>query len=230
MSGEKRYLGDGHIALVIRRSARARRISLKIDSKAHHGVLVLPTNVSDRDGLEFAEQHQDWLGRQLADLPAPVPFADGAVIPFRGRDITICHDGRRRGVVEVCDGVMTVFGHPEHLARRLTDWLKRESRAEICRQVAEKAARLGRKAGRITIRDQRTRWGSCAANGNLAFNWRLILAPEFVLDYVVAHEVAHLAEHNHSPAFWRIVATLTKYSGDGRAWLRRDGAGLHRYG
>ena len=229
MSKKRIFLESDALPLVIRRSPRARRISLKVDARERHGVLVLPQYVSEQDGLAFAAKHCDWLKGQLADLPVPIPFVDGAIIPFRGVDTLVRHGGPARGVVEIEDGTLTVFGRPEHLARRLGDWLKRQARAEISSQVIEKSTLLGRKAGRITIRDQKTRWGSCAVNGNLAFNWRLILAPEFVLDYVVAHEVAHLAEHNHSAEFWRIVATLTEHSTQGRAWLRRDGSALHRY-
>ncbi|HAA90872.1 MAG: hypothetical protein CMM48_06460 [Rhodospirillaceae bacterium] len=230
MIEERKIHENKELPLVIRRSARARRISLKIDTKARQGILVLPVGISEIEGLDFAEQHREWLNRQLAELPIPIPFADGATIPFLGNETVIQHGGQCRGIVEVGEKSLTVFGRPEHLARRLTDWLKRQARTEISRLVAEKSAQLGRKAGRITIRDQKTRWGSCAVSGNLTFNWRLILAPKFVLDYVVAHEVAHLAEHNHSANFWAIVATLTEHSEPGRAWLRRHGSELHRYG
>jgi predicted metal-dependent hydrolase len=220
-----------NVPLAIRRSQRARRISLKIDTHAGVAVLVLPDGVSEQQGLRFAEKHRDWLASQWAAVPVPVPFADGAVVPLRGVDHTIRQDrAGRRGVVAVDGCDLVVSGRTEHLGRRLKDWLKAEARADIAAAAAIKAAVLGRKHGRITIRDQKTRWGSCAVNGNLAFNWRLILAPSYVLDYVVAHEIAHLAEHNHSPAFWRTVKHLTEHETKARNWLRREGAALHRFG
>jgi predicted metal-dependent hydrolase len=223
-------LDDADIPVIIRRSPRARRISLKIDSHNHTAVLVLPHFVSESDGLRFAAQHRQWIQAQLQDLPKLIPFADGAVIPVRGEDFRITHRDRGRGIVEITESALSVFGRPEHLARRLKDWLKREARNDINPLVIAKSLKLGKVAGRISIRDQRTRWGSCSANGNLSFNWRLILAPPFVLEYVVAHEVAHLAEHNHSKAFWRHVGDLTEFAHDGREWLRREGTTLHRYG
>lgn len=222
------------IPLLMRRSRRARRISLKIDARLDAAVLVLPPSVSETEGLRFAESHRDWLLAQWSGLAPRVPFADGAVVPLRGESHRIRHHagpGRnRRGVVIAEDGLLMVHGQHEHLSRRLTDWLKSEARADIAPLTTAKAQLVGRPVGRITVRDQKTRWGSCAANGNLSFSWRLVLAPPFVLDYVVAHEVAHLDQHNHSPAFWRIVEQLTGHSKPARTWLRTHGAELHRYG
>ncbi|MGY9106367.1 MAG: M48 family metallopeptidase [Alphaproteobacteria bacterium] len=218
------------IPLIIRRSPRARRISLKIDSHSGAAVLVLPRNVSESDGVRFAAKHQHWLKSKLLELPPPIPFEDGALIPLRGQDLRVIHQPHGHGIVKKCDRELLVFGQPEHLARRLKDWLKRQARRDISPLVTEKAAIIGQKPGLISVRDQKTRWGSCAANGNLSFNWRLILAPSFVLEYVVAHEVAHLAEHNHSKAFWRKVGELTMFTNQGRAWLRHEGTRLHRYG
>jgi predicted metal-dependent hydrolase len=116
------------------------------------------------------------------------------------------------------------------VARRVADWLKRQARAAIAERVAETAARIDASYGRIAIRDTKSRWGSCAAGGNLNFSWRLVLTPAFVFDYVVAHEVAHLKEHNHGPGFWRLVDQLTPETERARAWLNSFGAGLHRLG
>jgi hypothetical protein len=118
----------------------------------------------------------------------------------------------------------------EHLARRVRDWFRSEARARIGVLVRDKAAVLGQTPGRITVRDTKSRWGSCSHDGNLSFCWRLVMAPASVLDYVVAHEIAHLAEHNHGPEFWRLVGTLTADVGGGRAWLKRNGGRLHRIG
>jgi len=112
----------------------------------------------------------------------------------------------------------------------VTDWLKAEAKSIITPLCLEKAETIGKRVRRVMVRDQRSRWGSCGSNGHLSFNWRLILAPEAVLDYVVAHEVAHLVEMNHSPAFWEVVDELTPHLKIGRTWLNRRGQQLYRYG
>tara|TARA_B100000519_G_C14089490_1_gene365598 strand:- start:112 stop:804 length:693 start_codon:yes stop_codon:yes gene_type:complete len=218
------------IPVIIRRSPKAQRISLKIDCYNHTAILILPRHASETEGLKFAAQQRQWIAAQIRNLPELIPFADGAIIPIRGEDHRIIHRGKGHGIVRGTDKSLSVFGRPEHLARRLKDWLKRQAREDINPLVGAKSAKLGKRAGRISIRDQKTRWGSCSANGNLSFNWRLILAPPFVLEYVVAHEVAHLAEHNHSKAFWRHVCELTEFERDGRKWLRHEGNTLYRYG
>ena len=171
-----------------------------------------------------------WIRRHLAKLPPRVPFEAGAVVPILGVDHVIhAAPDARRGVWAEA-GAIIVSGRPEHLSRRLTDWLKREARTRISACVDEKAAALDVAYQRIAIRDPKSRWGSCAPDGNLNFSWRLFLAPEFVFDYVVSHEVAHLREHNHGPRFWRLVDKLTNDTDRARAWLNAFGSGLHRYG
>ena len=218
------------VPLRIRRNARARRLVLRIDAAADGAVVTLPPGVPVEDGLDMARQRAAWIAGRLAALPARMPFADGACVPFLGVEHPIRHRPGCRGTVWLQDGEIHVAGRPEHLARRLTDWLKGEARRRIAPVVAAKVARLGRAAGRITLRDTRSRWGSCSANGNLSFCWRLVMAPETVLDYVVAHEVAHLAEPGHGSRFWRAVAGLTANAESARAWLRENGDRLHRHG
>ena len=222
---------DGRaVPLRIRRNARARRLVLRIDAASDGAVVTLPPGVPVEDGLDMARQRAAWIAGQLAALPARMSFADGACVPFLGVEHSIRHRPGHRGTVWREDGEILVAGGPEHLARRVGDWLKGEARRLISPLVALKAARLGRTAGRITLRDTRSRWGSCSANGNLSFCWRLVMAPEAVLDYVVAHEVAHLGMRGHGPRFWRAVAGLTNDAEGARAWLRENGDGLHRYG
>ena len=218
------------VPLVLRRPPRAKRLSLKIDAPRGEVVLVVPPRVSLAQGLRFLEAHEDWLEEHLVRLPEPVQLLPGTRFPFRGREVEIRHlpDGARR--VSETDLALELGGPVEHVGSRVTRWLKKRAREEILPLVEIKAAQLGRPAGRVSIRDQRSRWGSCAANGNLAFSWRLILAPETILDYVVAHEVAHLREMNHSSAFWTLVDGLTEDYRQSRQWLKENGACLHRYG
>lgn len=212
------------------RNARARRLSLRIDPGDRSVVLVLPARAALSQGLAFAESKADWLRARLAAIPAGIPFVDGASLPLAGVPHRLRHDpAGRRGVWIEADEIH-VSGAPEFLARRVTDWLKRRAREEIARRVDPMTATLGRPCRSIRLKDTRSRWGSCTSGGDLSFSWRLLLAPPMVLDYVVAHEVAHLAEMNHSPAFWRVVATLCRDAAAGRRWLKANGALLHRYG
>ncbi len=213
----------------VRVNRRARKIRLRLD---HDGqaVLVLPSARAFREGRAFLRDHTDWLADRLRALPPRVPFAADAVIPYLGRDHRIHHLPDGRGGVWRELGEIMVAGQEEHLPRRLTDWLKAEARRELAARARGYADELDRDVKRVGVRDTKGRWGSCSAKGNLSFCWRLILAPEAVLDYVAAHEVAHLMEHNHSPRFWAIVERLRPDYRESEAWLRRHGASLHRYG
>jgi hypothetical protein len=223
-------LGFG-VPVTIRESARARRISLKI-AAAERGVeLVLPRGASIDAGIKFLEQQRGWAAARVSALPAPVPFADGAVVPVRGVPHRIRHDAvRGTPPVAITDGEIRVKGDPAHLGRRVRDHLIRLAREELSARARACAERIGRKIGRIGVRDPNSRWGSCSSAGNLSFSWRLVMAPDAVIDYVVAHEVAHLAEMNHSARFWRLVETLAPDSAGPRAWLRRHRQRLLSYG
>lgn len=218
------------VPVKIRRHTRAGRMSLRIDQQDGSIVLTLPPHLATRHGLAFAMSKADWLAARLAALPANIPFADGIALPLLGVPHRLRHDPDGRGVVWVAEGEIHVAGHAEHFDRRLTDWLKRRAREEITARALPMAASLGRPVGSIRLKDTRSRWGSCSSRGDLAFSWRLLLAPAEVLAYVVAHEVAHLSEMNHSAAFWRLVDDLVADAETARAWLKRNGAQLHRYG
>jgi predicted metal-dependent hydrolase len=123
-----------------------------------------------------------------------------------------------------------VAGRLEHASRRLKDWLLEQARADLDASVTRHSRMLGVKARSISLRDQTSRWGSCTAGGLLSFSWRLILAPSHVLDYVAAHEVAHLVEMNHGPRFWKHVSRCMPRLEEAKRWLRSHGADLHRYG
>lgn len=223
-------LGERIIPLDVRRNRRARRISLRVDPIGPKLVLVLPSNTPLRHGLDFVEEKAVWVQNRLARAPMPVPFADGVEIPYLGVPHVIRHRPGERGGVWREAGEIHVSGDAAHLPRRMTDWLKSEAKRVLTDATRDKAARLGVKVARVTVRDTRSRWGSCSSSGGINFSWRLILAPDWVLDYVVAHEVAHMAEMNHSPAFWAIVARLTDHLEAGRPWLKNQGSSLHRYG
>lgn len=222
---------DGRpVPVRLKRNGRARRIILRLDKSGDGVVVTLPKWVAAAEGIAWAEKQTVWIANRLSALPQRTAFADGAVIPFQGEDHVIRHvPGARRGVW-LEDGEIRVSGQPEHLERRVRDWLKKEARARLSAEAAKASEALGMKHGRISVRDTRSRWGSCAANGNLSFCWRLILAPAYVLDYVVAHEVAHLKEPHHGPSFWETVAVLDPNADAGREWLRKHGEALHFIG
>lgn len=217
-------------ALELRESARARRYTLKVD--AARGLIQVVTPPAQPSGqvLDFVVRHIDWVRSRLAKTPAPAPFVDGAEIPVAGVLCLIRHDVKHRGAPVLLDGVLMVGGGGEFLPRRVRDWLIGRARAEIVPAAHAKAAALGARVAGVTLRDTRSRWGSCTAAGRLSFSWRLAMAPPAVLDYVVAHEVAHLVEMNHSPRFWALCESLTADARGGRAWLKAEGSRLFRYG
>jgi predicted metal-dependent hydrolase len=223
-------LGGREVALVVRRSARAQRLSLRIPGHDDSVELVLPPRAAESDGLAFLRSRADWVLERLARMPGRVPFADGTMLPLGGEPHLLRHVGGRGTPVRIEGDEILVTGQPDHMARRVDNWLRAEARRRIEPHAHRMAAEIGHVVTRITIRDQKSRWGSCARGGRLSFNWRLVLAPAWVLDYVVAHEVAHIAEPNHSPAFWAVVARLNPDAKAGRAWLRQQGMDLHRYG
>jgi predicted metal-dependent hydrolase len=222
---------DGIAApLIVRRNARARRVSIRMDVAGDAVIIVLPQRARLEDGIALARANAGWVAAQLQTLPPRVPFAHGALLPVLGRALTIRHDpSAPRGVFEEGDAVR-VGGPADDVARRLRAWLTAQARAAIARAIEAKSAQVSRTPGRIALRDTRTRWGSCSSRGDLSFSWRLVLAPPEVLDYVVAHELAHLAVRGHGPEFWRVAGDLATDLPAGRGWLRQHGRELFRYG
>jgi predicted metal-dependent hydrolase len=223
-------LGSLETTLLVRRHPRARRTSLRISADGEGVIVVIPARKRFEDGVAIARQHAEWISDRLQALPERVPFADGTVLPIHGGPRLVRHIREERAGVREEGDMLIVGGSAEGLPRRIEAWLRREARRLLTERADAQAERLGRSPARISIRDTRSRWGSCSSAGALSFSWRLILAPPEVLDYVVAHEMAHLAQRGHGPEFWRTVAQLTKHVDAGRAWLRRHGRDLFRYG
>lgn len=217
-------------AVALKRSPRARKISLRIDPGFDGILITLPLRASRRAGLALLQQHEDWAAEKLAALPRPVRFAPGATVPVGGVVHEIVPLPAGRGGAWIADGRIYVTGGEEFLARRVTDCLKRLARQQLTALAAEKATASGDKIRVVRIKDTRTRWGSCAPDGTLAFCWRLICAPEFVQDYVVAHEVAHLRHMNHGRQFWALTEQLTAHRDAASGWLTSNGLELLRLG
>lgn len=222
-------IDDCLVPLVIRRSARAMRMSLRLDPGGGV-VVVLPAGVPAAEAERFARKQRDWISRRLAGLPRRIAMTGGDSVPLMGLPHLVRHvPDARRGVWAEA-GEILVSGRLEHVSRRVEAFLREEARLVLTHRARTLAEIIGRKPGRVTVRDTRSRWGSCSASGALSFSWRLILAPGWILDYVVAHEVAHLAEMNHGPGFWGLVADMVGDPAPARAWLKRHGPDLHRYG
>jgi predicted metal-dependent hydrolase len=221
----------------VRRHPAARRLTLRVSKTRRAVIVTVPAECRMEEAGRFLNSNLDWVRERLGRVPAPVPFADGVKIPLRGRLHRVCFTGltRARSVVEIAEAAagvprLLVSGRAEHAPRRLKDWLVEQARGDIDVSVARHARCLGVKARSIRLRDQTSRWGSCTAGGLLSFSWRLILAPAHVLDYVAAHEVAHLREMNHGPHFWKLVSRAMPRLEDAKRWLRNHGSDLHRYG
>ncbi len=217
--------------LSVRVSPRARRVALKINAAERTVELTLPRGAPAGPALRFLTAQRGWITARLQALPRPVPFADGALVPVLGVLHRVRHETDAAGPpVAIVDGEIRVKGDPAHLGRRVRDHLAALAREELARRSRPLALRIGRQVARVSVRDTRSRWGSCSGSGNLSFSWRLIFAPEPVIDYVVAHEVAHLAEMNHGPRFWRLVETMVPETKTPRLWLKRHRSRLFSYG
>ena len=236
-------VGDTPVPVELRISPRAHRMALRIPPAGTSVELVLPVKAPLAGGLRFLELKRDWLAAQLAGMPPRIAFVDGATIPILGVPHRLHVVAARRGVTPIFrlgDGVVEVAGRVEAgdleagdqgmVARRVRSGLALHARAVLAAKTKALARSIGRPIGRVSIGDPQLRWGSCAASGNINYSWRLILAPEHVLDYVVAHEVAHLVEMNHGAAFWRLVEDLAPGHAPSRTWLKRHGGALLRYG
>jgi hypothetical protein len=221
------------ISVAIKRNPRAQRLILRIDEALGLPVLTLPRRTPLTSAERFLRENIGWLEERLRLLSPPAPFEDGATFPLRGLPCRI-RTCRGRGLIALerrSDGyLLTVPGEPEFLARRVTDFLRREARHDISAAVARHEQAIGRRATKIRIADPKSRWGSCSSTRVLTFSWRLVLAPPRVLDYLAAHEVAHLRIMNHGPKFWALIDAIDPDHAVARAWLNKAGVGLSAVG
>ncbi len=212
-------------------NARATRLTLRIVPGGKSLTVTLPPHVSEAQVEQFLERNRNWVATRLSRLPEPVAADPGAMIPFLGVNHRIVRTQRLRGVVEAgffaCEPALLVPGESHTIGRKVTSFLKREARSRLDEAVLRHAATLGVRPRAIRITDTVSRWGSCSTTRTLSFSWRIVMAPPEVLDYLAAHEVAHLREMNHSPAFWALVRSLCPETDRHKAWLKHNGAGLH---
>ncbi|MEL6361057.1 MAG: SprT family zinc-dependent metalloprotease [Pseudomonadota bacterium] len=224
---------DGRtVPINMRINRRAKRIILRIDRLHSSVTITVPSERRVKEALSFAETRRAWIKAQLENAARPSPFQDGTQFPLRGQKTDIVHVSKATHAIELDtdNRRLLVSGDTPHINRRVTDWLKRQARIDLTARADIHAETLGVQRGGIRIRDTKSRWGSCSSSGHLSFSWRLILAPSWILDYVAAHECAHLLHLDHSPAYWR---TLKKTGVDARAakiWFDENGADLFVWG
>lgn len=223
-------LGSAVTPLRVSRHAQAKRASLRIDAKAGEPVLVLPRRMALARGLAFAQEHTGWIAEKLNELPAPIPFKDGAVLPYQDQPHLLRHVPYMRSTGAVQGQVIKIGGPDEKLAANTTKFLRGEARRLITEDVETYADMLNREPSGIHMKDTRTRWGSCTPKRLLSFSWRLVFTPPEVRRYIVAHECAHMVHLNHSAAFWQQVEDIYGPYTQARRWLDDNGPALHRIG
>lgn len=222
---------DGqNLPLIIKQNAQAKRCILRIDHIKSAINITIPKYISHKKGIKFAESQILWIKSQIAKTPEKKPFYDGMEITIAGKAKTIKRATLPQKGTKQGNEIITFSGKEEHFNRRVTDFIRKEAKTtfnEIGLQMAEK---LGTPINKISIRDTTSRWGSCNSAKNISLSWRLMLAPYEVMEYVIAHEVAHLVELNHSAKFWKVVNTLTPNTAKAKKWLKNNGNSLHLYG
>lgn len=206
-----------NLEIEIKRVKRARSMRLKI-GKAGKPVLTLPYWIPKKMGLIWAEKQKDWIQKNSF---TPQRFNPEQKISFLGKEITIKH-AEERSKTHIEGNTLWVSGEESFLPRRVADFMKKEFLSYLRPKIAEKEKLLGVKHARLTLRDTSSRWGSCSSKKALSFCWRLAMTPEFVIDYLVAHEVAHLKHLNHSSAFWKTVTELTPHTNKAKKWLTEN--------
>lgn len=216
--------GPPEIKITLRRNARARRFSLRVSQATGQVTLSLPARARESEAMAFARAQEGWLRAALARMPAAVGVGIGAVLPFEGRLLRLETGGGRS--VRIEGDSLIIPGDPDRASARVSAFLRVQARNRLVAASDHYAGLIGRKVTQVTLRDTRSRWGSCTSDGSLMYSWRLIMAPSRVLDYVAAHEVAHMLEMNHSDRFWAVVERLFPGWQAERAWLKREGGAL----
>lgn len=217
--------------IIVRRSRRARTLRLRVDPRTASIILTIPPHVTERRARAWADSQRQWIEARLAEIPDSQAIAPGATLPLYGQPRLLVHQAGTARTVRI-EATRIVTGGPlDGVQNRMLRWLRKHALELLSEETAEFAAKAGVAVPRVGVGDPVSRWGSCSASGSIRYSWRLILAPEWVRRATVAHEVAHCVHLNHGPAFHRLVAQLLGADpAPARAWLRREGASLHRFG
>ena len=226
--------GDDLFRVALKRSPTARRYTLWVSLAKQEITLTMPLKGSLAQASDFAHRYGGWIAERHKKFVPPILCQPGSIIPLRGEPHRIEHRPHARGTVWTeanaqGEPLIVVAGKGEYAQRRIKDFLKKQAYHDLDRAVQRYTSMLGIPARRIALKDTTSRWGSCSSAGRLNFSWRLILAPSDILDYLAAHEVAHLKELNHSSRYWRVVESLFPDYENAEKWLKRHGSSLHRY-
>lgn len=230
---DKREIMAIESLVTVKRSKRARRVALRLDAKTGVMNLVIPPKMRLDVALRFAKTHEKWVKETLAALPPTVPFEHGTIIPILGqkRRISIIYDDSRRGTeIQLLKTVLQVRTNLEDPSPRIRRFLKQVAKEALTELTEKKIRRVGVENVNVSVREMKSRWGSCSEDNDISYSWRLIFAPEVAMDYVVAHEVAHLVHLDHSKNFWSLCRKLSKDGFEGEYWMHNHGNLLLRYG
>ncbi len=219
--------------VTVKRSKRAKRVALRLDPVERVINLVVPNKMSLKKAYYFAEQHEQWVVDTLSKLAPAIPFNHNTILPIFGDKITldIEHDEhRKRTSLKQYNNILRVNTYQSDPTNRITAYLKKTSQSGLADLASEKAEIIGKTISSVNVRDTKSRWGSCSTDGKISFSWRLIFAPYDAMDYVVAHEVAHLIHMDHSKDFWKLCRSLSSNFVEGKFWMKNHGNELMRYG
>ncbi len=217
------------IDIKIIKSPRAKKLTLRIDSQERRPILSLPPRCSAKRAVEFVRQNMNWIEENLKKIPQSRRFENNETISLFGQTYTICHEPLLRKGVYIENQTLRVSGALEFMHRRICDFIKKTARQKLYELSQKKAKEISRQVKKVTLKDTKSRWGSCSSKNNINYNWRIALAPLYVIEYLVAHEVSHLQHQNHSQEFWECVSALCPDSIEGRRWLRNHGRELYLY-
>ena len=214
------------LEIFLRKNSNSRRITLRISALDGKITITGPNYIDFKEFRKFAESKKSWLKSKRKSFEPPIFISEGIEIPVAGTHTKILFSDIREP--KKVDGILFV-SKEKPVSTQVKKYLKEIGRIHLAYRCNDFAERLGSKVRKITLRDTRSRWGSCSNDAKLMFSWRLVMAPEDVLAYVAAHEVAHLKHMNHSKDFWETVEYLFGPYKKERAWLKQNGSLLHRY-
>ncbi len=213
-------------------SPKAKRLALRLNRKTFSIDLVIPKRTSTRKINAFVNSNQDWIDKTLSSLPQTVYFSNGAIFPFFGEILTLKitkSSSVKRTKIAIEGSQLCIDTYLNDITPRLKRWIRDETKKRLEKLAFEKASQLGKPLSKVSVRDTHTRWGSCGHKGAISFSWRLAFAPYSSIDYVVAHEVAHLKHMDHSQKFWSTCESLCEDYAQGKSWMRENGLELMRY-
>lgn len=218
--------------LDVRISPRAKRLTLRLDTTKRRVCLVIPKRASLKNAYIFALNHRDWINQKVNEIPDGIHFIDGAIIPILGKDRRIIIEKITTRITDISltEDTLHIKTRLDDIEPRIARYLKNLAAEEFLKIAQEKAGRIDKRVTNLTVRDMKTRWGSCSTDGRMALSWRLMFAPFEAYEYVIAHEVAHLVHPNHGPRFWKLCEELSSDFSTGHTWMKINGGELMRFG